>query len=181
VRIGIATGLVVVGDVIAEGLADRNSVTGEAPNLAARLQGLASPNTVVVSATTRKLAAERFEYRDLGTRTVRGFRDPVPLYQVIAERPVSRLEARSVSLIPFVGREKELQILLQRWQSIRAGNGHVVILCGEAGIGKSRIAAEARARIRGMEPTSGADTSLFFNVHRTTPTPHSFRSSVNWK
>ena len=158
VRVGIATGLVVVGDVIAEGVTDRDAVAGEASNLAARLQGLASPNSVIVSSVTRQLAAERFEYSDLGTRALKGFARPVSVYRVIGERDVSRLEARSAAPTPFVGRNKETEILLQCWERAVSGNGQVVFISGEAGIGKSRIAAEVRARIRRRSRERDVDT-----------------------
>jgi class 3 adenylate cyclase/tetratricopeptide (TPR) repeat protein len=158
VRIGIATGLVVVGDVIAEGVLDRDAVAGEAANLAARLQGVAEPNSIIVSALTRRLAAESFEYRDLGPRDLKGFPKPVSIYQVISERSVSRLEARSAVLPPFVGRQKELATLLDCWARALSGNGQVVIISGEAGIGKSRLASEVFARIQFTDRQSDGDT-----------------------
>jgi transcriptional regulator with AAA-type ATPase domain len=152
VRVGIATGLVVVGDEIAENVLDKDAIAGEAVNLAARLQTLAEPNTVVTSAATRQLAAERFAYRELGLREIKGFETPVPVYQVIGEREVSRLAARSATLTPFVGRDKEIELFLARWARAISGDGQVVILAGEAGIGKSRIAAELCSRIRRSNP-----------------------------
>jgi class 3 adenylate cyclase/tetratricopeptide (TPR) repeat protein len=152
VRVGIATGLVVVGDEIAENVLDKDAITGEAVNLAARLQTLAEPNTVVSSAATRQLAAERFAYRELGLREIKGFDTPVPVYQVIGEREVSRFAARGAALTPFVGRDKEIEILLAGWARAISGNGQVVIVSGEAGIGKSRIAAEVCSRIRRSDP-----------------------------
>ena len=97
VRVGIATGLVVVGDAVAGSDPDRDAVVGEAADLAARLQGMAEPNTVVVSEVTRQLAAERFEYRDLGWRDLKGFATPMSVYQVIGQREVTRLEARGAA------------------------------------------------------------------------------------
>ena len=145
VRIGIATGLVVVGDVTAEGVTEINAVAGGAVNLAARLQALASPNTMVVSALTRQLAAERFEYRDLGARDIKGFDKPIPLFEVVGERGVSRFEASTArGLAPFVGRDEELQRLSQRWELAIGGHGQVVLMAGEAGIGKSRLIREFR-------------------------------------
>ena len=159
VRIGIATGLVVVGDVVAEGISDRDAVAGEAANLAARLQGVADPNSVVVSALTRRLAAERFEYRYWGVRDLKGFTRPVPVYEVIGEREVTRLEARSAAFTPLIDRDKEIEILLECWQRAVSHNGHVVIISGEAGIGKSRIAAELAARIRRTGRGQSEETS----------------------
>jgi class 3 adenylate cyclase/predicted ATPase len=148
VRVGIATGLVVVGDVSAEGVTETDAVTGEAVNLAARLQGLASPNSVVVSSLTRQLAAERFEYLDLGIRTIQGFDRPIPLHQVVGERDVSRFEASATrGLTPFVGREEDLYLLTQSWELAVRGQGQVVWMSGEAGIGKSRLVQEFRRRL----------------------------------
>jgi class 3 adenylate cyclase/tetratricopeptide (TPR) repeat protein len=162
VRIGIATGLVVVGDVVTTGVAERDAVAGEAANLASRLQGLAKPNTVVISSLTRQLAGETFEYRDLGVQDLKGFDHAVSAYEVIAEREVSRLEARSVAPTPFVGRDSEIEILFRCWQRAASGDGQVVIVSGEAGIGKSRVVAEACARIARREGATGASPPLIF-------------------
>jgi class 3 adenylate cyclase len=147
VRIGVATGLVVVGDERSGVIAEMGGVTGEAANLAARLQALAGPNGIVVSAVTRQLAGEAFDYRDLGPQQLKGFSRPMAAYQVVGEREISRLSARSAAPTPFVGRGAEIATLLAAWQSAAAGSGRVVIIAGEAGIGKSRIAAEAWRRI----------------------------------
>jgi class 3 adenylate cyclase/tetratricopeptide (TPR) repeat protein len=147
VRIGIATGLVVVGDAVAEGVSDRDAVVGEAVNLAARLQAMAEPNTVVVSEGTRQLAPKRFEYRDLGRHELKGFITPVPVYKILGPREVTRLEARGTALTPFVGREDEIATLLNHWERASRQNGQFVVLVGQAGIGKSRIAAETALRI----------------------------------
>src|SRR5262245_22565305 len=150
VRIGIATGLVVVGDVTAEGVTEINAVAGGAVNLAARLQALAAPNTMVVSALTRQLAAERFEYRDLGAHDIKGFDKPVPLFEVVSERGVSRFEATTArGLAPFVGRDEELRRLTQCWELAAGRRGQVVLMAGEAGIGKSRLIREFRRTLEG--------------------------------
>ena len=159
-RVGIATGLVVVGDVTAGGVTEKDAVAGEAANLASRLQGLARPNTIVVSALTRQIAAEAFEYHDLGLQSVKGFEAPITAYEIVAERDVSRLEARSVAPTPFVNREAEIGDILQSWRRAVAGSGQVLVVSGEAGIGKSRVIAEACARIQRLEP--GGDTPLTF-------------------
>jgi class 3 adenylate cyclase/tetratricopeptide (TPR) repeat protein len=155
-RVGIATGLVVVGDVTSGGVTERDAVAGEAANLASRLHGLARPNTVVVSALTREIAAEAFEYRDLGQQTVKGFEAPVSAYEILAERGVTRLEARNVAQTPFVNRLKELATMLTCWKRAAEGHGQVLIVTGEAGVGKSRVVAEACARMARLGPASEA-------------------------
>jgi class 3 adenylate cyclase len=147
VRIGVATGLVVVGDEQSGALKEMGVVTGEAANLAARLQALAGPNGIVVSAVTRQLAGEAFDYRDLGPQQLRGFSRPITAYWVVGEREVTRLAARTAAPTPFVGRNAEIAMLLASWQSTASGRGRVVIIAGEAGIGKSRIVAETWCRI----------------------------------
>jgi class 3 adenylate cyclase/tetratricopeptide (TPR) repeat protein len=145
VRIGIATGVVVVGRLPQEDL----SAIGSAPNLAARLQGLADPNTVIVSAQTRRLSRGLFEYRTLGLHDLKGFEEPVPAWQVIGERRVrSRFHAlRARSLTPLVDRKSELDALALLWQSARAGEGQAVLLTAEAGVGKSRLAEVVSRRV----------------------------------
>jgi class 3 adenylate cyclase/predicted ATPase len=148
-RVGIATGLVVVGDLVGEGPAQEQSVVGETPNLAARLQNLAEPNTVVIAASTRRLVGNLFEYRDLGAVEVKGIAAPVPAWQVLRPSAVaSRFEALHGSALgPLVGREEEIDLLLRRWARARAGDGQVVLISGEPGIGKSRIAAALEERL----------------------------------
>jgi class 3 adenylate cyclase len=147
-RIGIATGLVVVGGEVVE-----HDVVGETPNLAARLQALAEPDTVVIAASTRRLVGDLFECRDLGTVEVKGMAGPVPAWQVLRPSGVaSRFEAlRGSALSPLVGRDEEIELLLRRWARARAGDGQVVLISGEPGIGKSRITAELAERL-GTEP-----------------------------
>jgi class 3 adenylate cyclase len=120
-RVGIATGLVVVGDLIGEGSAQEQSVVGETPNLAARLQALAEPDTVVISASTRRLVGDLFEYRDLGAIEVKGIAGPVPAWQVLRPSAVeSRFEAlHGSALTPLVGRDEEIDLLLRRWARAR--------------------------------------------------------------
>jgi predicted ATPase/class 3 adenylate cyclase len=150
-RIGIATGLVVVGDVIGEGPAQEQTVVGETPNLAARLQALAEPDTVVIGAGTRRLLGDLFEYRDLGPVEVKGIATPVPAWQVLRPSAVaSRFEALHGSTLgPLIGRDEEIDLLLRRWARAKAGDGQVVLISGEPGIGKSRITAELEERLRG--------------------------------
>jgi len=148
VRIGIATGLVVVGDLIGQGVAQEQTVVGETPNLAARLQALAEPDTVVIDSTTRRLLGGLFEYRTLGSVSIRGFADPIPLWQVTGASAVaSRFKALRETLTPMVNRDEELDLLMRRWQQAKAGEGAVVLISGEPGIGKSRISQTMLERV----------------------------------
>jgi len=149
-RVGIATGLVIVGDLIGEGSAQEQSVVGETPNLAARLQALAEPDTVVIAAGTRRLVGDLFEYRDLGAVEVKGIAGPAPAWQVLRPSAVaSRFEAlRGSALTPLVGRDEEIDLLLRRWVRARRGAGQVVLISGEPGLGKSRITAELEERLQ---------------------------------
>ena len=152
-RIGIATGVVVVGDLIAEGATQRYAVVGETPNLAARLQGVADPETVVIAGTTRHLLGDLFVLRDLGLQEFKGIPEPTPAFAVLSERALeSRFAARQAGgVAPIVGRDQELALLRERWRQARSGEGQVVLLTGEAGIGKSRI-TEALLDAVGCEP-----------------------------
>jgi Adenylate and Guanylate cyclase catalytic domain/SAM domain (Sterile alpha motif) len=140
-RVGIATGLVVVGDLIGEGSAQEQSVVGETPNLAARLQALADAGAVVIAAATRRLLGDLFEYRDLGVVEVKGIARPLRVWEVL--RPsglASRFEALHGSgLTPLVGRDEEIELLLRRWSRAKAADGQVVLIRGEAGLGKSAL------------------------------------------
>jgi class 3 adenylate cyclase/predicted ATPase len=155
VRLGIATGLVVVGDLIGEGDAQERSVVGDTPNLAARLQSLAEPDQVVIADSTRGLTGGTFEYRDLGRVTLKGLTDPVQAWQVTGTRAVqSRFEAQhESSLTPLVGRAEELELLLRRWQRAKSGEGCVVLLSGEPGIGKSRLTVALEEGLQGEPHT----------------------------
>ncbi|MCZ6508705.1 MAG: AAA family ATPase [Acidobacteria bacterium] len=148
-RIGIATGLVVVGDLIGEGAAQEEAVVGETPNLAARLQTLAEPGSVVIGGGTRRLLGDLFELDDLGRHSIRGFAEPVPVWRAVSERAAgSRFEAvRGQRLTRFVSRGDEVSLLLDRWQQAKEGEGQVVLLSGEAGIGKSRITQVLMERV----------------------------------
>ncbi|HEX6012022.1 MAG TPA: AAA family ATPase, partial [Geminicoccaceae bacterium] len=140
-RIGIATGLVVVGDLIGEGAAQEQVVVGDTPNLAARLQGVAEPGGIVIGDLTRQLLGHLFELRALGPQALKGMREPVPAFAVLREHALeSRFAARQAGgVAPIVGREQELALLLERWRQAKSGEGQLVLLTGEAGIGKSRI------------------------------------------
>jgi predicted ATPase/class 3 adenylate cyclase len=148
-RIGIATGEVVVGELIGEGFAREEAVVGQTPNLAARLQAMAGAGAVVIAAGTRRLLGQLFELEDLGTRQLQGFAEPVQVWRVIGEgRAESRFEAlHGRRLVPLVGREHELGLLLERWERATDGEGQVVLLAGEPGIGKSRIVQALRERL----------------------------------
>jgi hypothetical protein len=156
VRIGIATGLVVVGDLVGEGASQEQAVVGETPNVAARLQALAEPGTVVVPTSTRRLIGNRFALRALGPHEVKGLAEPVEAWAVEGVSGFEgRFEAvRSGSLTGFVGRELELGLLLERWNLAQDGEGQVVLLSGEPGIGKSRILSELRGRLEADHATS---------------------------
>jgi class 3 adenylate cyclase len=149
-RVGIATGQVVVGDRIGEGDAQERNAVGDTPNLAARLQSLASPNAIVIAPDTRRLLGSLFEFRNLGPMAIKGFADPVLAYEVLrATAAESRFEALRAQQTPLVGREEVIGVLLRRWQQAKEGEGQVVLLSGEPGIGKSRIGATLLERLTG--------------------------------
>ena len=152
-RVGIATGLVMVGELVGEGAAREQAVVGETPNLAARLQALAAPGSVVISQATRRLVGGLFELADLGPLRLKGFAEPLAAWRVEGEgRAEGRFEAlHGEHLTPLVGREHELGILLERWTWAKDGDGQVVLLSGEPGIGKSRVVRALRERL-GDEP-----------------------------
>ena len=142
-RVGIATGLVVVGDLIGSGASQEQAIVGETPNLAARLQGIAEPNSVVIAEATRRLLGNLFELEDLGAKDLKGIAGPVRAWAALRPALVeSRFEALHASgLTQLVGREEELELLLRRWSKAKGGQGQVVLLSGEPGIGKSRLIA----------------------------------------
>jgi class 3 adenylate cyclase/predicted ATPase len=142
IRIGIATGLVVVGAPIGEGDARQQTAIGETPNLAARLQGLAAPNALVIADSTRNQVGGLFELDDLGAQLISGFAEPQHAWRVIGEsNAASRFEALRSDASPLIGREEELELVLRRWQQSKAGEGRVMLISGEPGIGKSRLTA----------------------------------------
>ena len=148
-RIGIATGLVVVGDLIGSGASQEQAIVGETPNLAARLQGVAEPNAVVIAESTRKLVGNLFELEDLGTKDLKGIAGPVRAWAALRQTSVEgRFEAFHASaLTDLIGREEELDLLLRRWSKAKTGEGQVVLLSGEPGIGKSRLTATLLQRL----------------------------------
>jgi len=175
VRVGIATGLVVVGDLLGEGAAHDHAVVGETPNLAARLQGLADPGTLVVDRKTRLLLGQLFEYRALGPLAVKGFDGPVTIWQVLNASAIdSRFEALRATATPLVGRNEEIELLMRRWQQAKQGEGCVVLICGEPGIGKSRVtqtvlerlSTEPHTRLRWFCSPHHRDSALYPTITR---------------
>ena len=155
VRIGIATGLVVAGDLVGEGVSEERAVSGATPNLAARLQAEAAPNGVLISSATHNLVPGLFKTEDLGVRQLKGIKDPVRLWQVTGEQEIeSRFDAvHAQGLTPLVARSEEIDLLIGRWNSAKQSEGQVVLLSGEPGIGKSRISQTLRERIAGEPHT----------------------------
>ena len=170
-RVGIATGLVVVGDLIGSGASQEQTIVGETPNLAARLQGSAAPNAVVIAESTRKLVGNLFELKDLGAQVVKGISGPVRAWAAIRPSFVeSRFEAlHGAGLTELIGRDEELELLLRRWSKAKTGQGQAVLLSGEAGIGKSRLTAalserladEPHTRLRYFCSPQHTDSALF--------------------
>ena len=177
-RIGIATGLVVVGDLVGEGASQEEAVVGETPNLAARLQAIAEPGQAVIAEATRRLLGGAFELDEPAPQRLKGLDAPVITYVVRGERTLeSRFEARTgPALMPMVGRDQELALLLERWHQATASDGHGVLVVGEAGIGKSRltralldaVAAEPHTRLRYQCSPYHTDSALWPSIQQLT-------------
>jgi class 3 adenylate cyclase/predicted ATPase len=168
-RIGIATGLVVVGDLVAAGATQEHKIVGETPNLAARLQALAAPDTVVIADNTKRLVGGLFDYDDLGAVELKGFATPVRAWRVRAESAVeSRYDALHAGAGTLVGREEEFELMLRRWAQVKTGAGRVALLSGEPGIGKSgliralgeKLAGEDHARVNFYCSPNHQDSAL---------------------
>jgi class 3 adenylate cyclase len=148
-RVGIATGLAIVGDLIGVGSAQEQAVVGETPNLAARLQSLATPASLVIAASTRQQIGQLFDLEDLGSQQLAGFAKPQRVWRVLGESgEVSRFEALRSGTSPLVGRDEEVELLVRRWEQAKSGEGRVVLISGEPGIGKSRLTAALSDHIR---------------------------------
>jgi class 3 adenylate cyclase len=170
-RVGIATGLVVVGDLVGTGEAQERGIVGETPNLAARLQAFAEPNAVVIAESTRKLLGNLFELEHLGAKDLKGISEPLQAWAAVRPSSIeSRFEAlHGAGLTTLVGREEELELLMRRWSRATTGEGQVVLLSGEAGIGKSRltaallerVATEPHTRLRNFCSPQHTDSALY--------------------
>jgi class 3 adenylate cyclase/predicted ATPase len=148
-RVGVATGVALVGDMSDSAISEEHGILGDTPNLAARLQSLAQPGAVIISGRTKTIAGPQFEYLDLGKVEIKGLVKPVAAWQVAGKTAVSsRSHAlQSSDLLPLTGRDEEMELLLRRWEQAKSGDGQVVLLSGEAGIGKSRLTVALLERL----------------------------------
>ena len=169
-RIGIATGLVVAGEIVGSGAAQERTIAGDTPNLAARLQALAAPDTILISETTQSLLGGLFELESTGVHELKGFARPLPAWRVLGEAAVeSRFAAIRTGTLPLVGRAHEMGLMFERWRLARTGEGQIVTVIGEAGIGKSRsiealqeaVADEPNTRIHLQCSPYHRDSSLY--------------------
>ena len=170
-RVGVATGVALVGDMSDSAISEEHGILGDTPNLAARLQSLAQPGGVIISGRTKTIAGRQFEYLDLGKVEIKGFVEPVAAWLVAGKTTVtSRSHAlQSCDLLPLIGRDEEMELLLRRWERAKSGEGQVVLLSGEAGIGKSRLtvalleqlAREPHIRLRYFCSPQHTDSTLY--------------------
>lgn len=165
-RVGIASGMVVVGDLIGKGGAQEQAAFGETPNLAAHLQGVAEPGTIIVCPSTHGLTEGYFDFREMDPVKVKGLPEPITVWRVLGASGIeSRFEARhKTRLIPLVGREEEIELLMRRWRRVTQGEGRVVLLTGEPGIGKSHIALAFEERLQSEPHVS---IRHFYSAHHT--------------
>jgi tetratricopeptide (TPR) repeat protein len=162
-RVGIATGLVVVGDLLGSGEAQELGVVGDTPNLAARLQTWADPGSVLIGSATRRLVGGLFEYADFGMRQLKGFSRPVQIWKVLGETEIeARFDAFRSRESPIIGRDEELTVLQGCWERARSGNGQVVSICAGPGLGKTRLVAALQERVAGASPVR---LSYFASAH----------------
>ena len=183
VRIGIATGPVIVGDQIGKGTASETAVIGETPNLAARLQALAEPNQIVVGASTRAMLGDLFELQDLGAHELKGFAEPVPAWRVLsAHETESRFAARQTGKsMPLVGRQAEMELLLRAWEGSSQGRGQVVLIQGEAGIGKSRLLEGLREAVGKNRTWVAMRSSQFHSASAFYPIIEHLKRVFGWQ
>jgi class 3 adenylate cyclase len=167
VRIGIATGIVVGGDLVGLGSAQEQAVVGETPNLAARLQALAESGRILIAESTKRLLGGAFELEPLGPQPLKGFDAPVLAWTILREAEnITRFEAsRSQRLTPFIGREHEVALLLDRWRDASGGEGQVALITGEAGIGKSCILTALSERIDNVDKRRRGDRNSWHKEH----------------
>ncbi len=184
VRVGVATGSVVVGDIVGEGAAEEAAVVGETPNLAARLQGVAEPNQVVVASATQRLLGVLFEYEQLGTHELKGIGQPMRVWRVVRESDIdNRYEAKRIGgRLPLVGRQEELGLLTRSWETTKQGHGQVVLIQGEAGIGKSRLLEALREQVKGEDHTWVANRCSPYHANSTLyPVIEHIKRVMGWK
>jgi class 3 adenylate cyclase/tetratricopeptide (TPR) repeat protein len=186
VRVGISTGPVVVGDIVGEGAAEEASVIGETPNVAARLQALAQPNQIVIGALTRQIIGNAFALEDLGERLLKGIARPVHAWRVMGTRDIERgLDVDSAEGgSPLVGRQEELGLLLRAWEASKSGHGQGILIQGEAGIGKSRLAAALRAKAKETGDRHAAMTIQCSSFHAGStlyPVIEHLKRVLDWK
>ncbi len=183
-RVGVATGSVVVGDIVGEGAAAEAAVVGQTPNLAARLQGVAEPNQVVVASATQRLLGALFEYDDLGMHELKGIAQPVQAWRVVRESDIdSRYEAKRVGgRLPLVGRQEELGLLVRAWEAAKERHGQVVLIQGEPGIGKSRLLEALREQVVGEDYMWVATRCSPYHANSTLyPVIEHLKRAIGWK